>query len=460
MKKRTVRLSRPSSCLLGGVLVFASGFSVAEAAPIALTHVRVIDGRGAAPVEDATIIMDQGHILAFGRDVSVPAGATIRDLSGDTVLPGLISDHSHVGQVGGAKSGPENYTRETITAELAQFRRYGVTTVTALGNNGPLFDTLRIEAHEGRLPADLFGVDQGIGVPRGAPPVKVAADQLFRPSTVEEARADVDRMADEHTDLVKIWVDDFDGTLKVKMDPAIIRAVVDESHRRGLRVAAHIHDLEDAEHVVEAGVDIVAHGVRDKPVPPAFVQALHDRHIWYIATLELDESTTAWADRAPWTLTPFAQAGLSPALKAEFADPKWRAENRTGRKAQDARRSLAMNLRNLKTLYDAGVRIGFGTDSGATPLRIPGLAEHRELALSVQAGLTPLDAIHIATGNAAALLDLHDRGVIAPGRRADLLVVRGNPLRDITAVDDVVETWENGDAVSGPLVAAAEKGTN
>ena len=439
-------------------LLTAAASAGAAAAPIALTHVRLIDGTGAAPVEDATLVIDGDRILAAGRDADIPRGASVRDYSGRTVLPGLISDHSHVGAVQGASTGPQNYTAPIITGQLAQYRRYGVTTVTALGNNRPLFDTLRREAHAGRLPADLFGVDQGIGVPNGAPPqatLKSAPDQLFRPATEAEARTAVDRMAAEKTDLVKIWVDDFAGTQPVKMRPEIIRAVVAEAHARGVRVAAHIHDLVDAEMVVAAGVDIIAHGVRDKPVTPDFVAALKARGIWYVATLELDEATIAWAERQPWTQAPFARAALSPELERQIDDPSWAAANRAGKQADGARASLAMNLRNLKTLHEAGVRIGFGTDSGASPPRVPGIAEHRELALSVQAGLTPLQAITLATGNAAALLNLTDRGLLTPGMRADLLVVEGDPTRDIAQADRIVETWANGTAVPGPIPPGA-----
>lgn len=439
--------------VLATVLTLSTpALAATDGGTVALTHVRIIDGTGQAPVEDGTVVMQGNRIRAAGHGIAVPAGAKVLDRTGDTVLPGLISDHSHVGQLSGVRTGPEFYTKPVITAELAQYRRYGVTTITALGNNAPpVFDPMRKEAHAGKLPADLFGVDQGIGVPRGAPPVNVAPDQLFRPRSPEEARKDVDKMAADGTDLVKIWVDDFDHSLPVKMDPAVIAAVIDESHRHHIRVAAHIHDLDDAEHVVAAGVDILAHGVRDRAVPASFVQTLKSRGIWYIATLQLDEATTAWADQAPWTRSPFVQAGLSAALKQQIADPAWRDSHNHGPAADFARSSLAMNLANLKTLTDAGVKTGFGTDSGAMPLRVPGVAEHRELALTVQAGLSPLQAIHLATGNAAALLDLSDRGVIAPGTRADLLVVSGNPATTITDTDNVVETWENGTAVAGPV---------
>ncbi|MDE1146792.1 MAG: amidohydrolase family protein [Azospirillaceae bacterium] len=421
---------------------------------VALTHVRVIDGTGAPAVEDATVVFQGGRILAVGKNAAIPADAQRLDYTGRTVMPGLISDHSHVGSILGISVGPENYTAANITDELAQYRRYGVTTVTALGNNRPLFDELRQEAHAGKLPADLFGVDQGIGVPQGAPPqamMKSATDQMFRPTTPAEAREAVDRMADEKTDLVKIWVDDFMGSLPIKMDPEIIKAVVVEAHAKHLRVAAHIHDLSDAQKVVAAGADIIAHGVRDQPVPADFVAELKKRGIWYIATLELDESTVAWADKAPWTQTPLARAALSPDLAKQIDDPAWQDKTKAGKAADGARASLDINLRNLKTLYDAGVKIGFGTDSGATPLRVPGIAEQRELVLTVQAGLTPLQAIRMATGDAAALLHLKDRGELKAGKRADLLVVQGDPSTDIAAAGDIVETWSNGTRVAGPL---------
>ena len=438
--------------IAASLLLAAPVLGHAQTTPVALTHVRIIDGTGAPPIENGTVLMQDGTIVAAGRAIPVPPNAQILDRSGMSVLPGLISDHSHVGQLVGVHTGAQFYTADNITSELAQYRRYGVTTVTALGNNVPrVFDPMRKDAHMGLLPVDLFGVDQGIGVPKGAPPVNVAPDQLFRPRTVEEARQDVDAMAAEGTDLVKIWVDDFDHSLPVKMDPAIIKAVVDEAHEKHLRVAAHIHDLDDAERVVTTGVDILAHGVRDKPVPPSFVATLKDRGIWYIATLELDEATTAWADQPAWVKTPFVVAGLSVPLQQQINNPAWQQENRTGSKATFARTSLATNLQNLKILWNAGVKIGFGTDSGATPLRVPGVAEHRELALMVQAGLTPLQALHIATQEAATLLDLHDRGVIAAGKRADLLVVAGNPANTISNVDRVVETWANGSVVAGPI---------
>lgn len=154
------------------VAAFLLGLPVAghaQTAPVALTHIRIIEGTGAPPVENGTVLMQDGAIVAAGRDIPLPPNTRVLDRSGMSVLPGLISDHSHIGQLQGVQTGPQFYTADTITAELAQYRRYGVTTVTALGNNVPrVFDPMRKDAHMGLLPADLFGVDQGIGVPKGA----------------------------------------------------------------------------------------------------------------------------------------------------------------------------------------------------------------------------------------------------------------------------------------------------
>lgn len=426
----------------------------ASAETIAVTGVRLIDGQGGPPIADATIVIENGRITAAGVGVAIPRGAQRRNYAGRTIIPGLISDHSHVGQVSGIQGGAENYTRANILSELQQYRRYGVTTITALGLNGRQFETIRAEAHAGLIGgADLFGVDHGIGVPNGGPPqatIKVAPDQLYRPATPQEAREDVRRMAAHKTDLVKLWLDDFGGTAP-KMKPEIYQAVIEESHKLGLRVAAHIHDLIDAQAVVDAGADILAHGVRDRQVPPDFIGKLKQRGVWYIATLALDESTFAWADQAPWTRTPFARAALSPALTREIDDPAWRAKTEASKETAAARHSLEMNLKNLKPLYDAGVKIGFGTDSGAVALRVPGIAEHRELALMVQAGLTPMQALTIATRDAAALLGRQDRGLLGAGRRADFTVLGSDPSQNIAATEDIVEVWQSGRIVPGPL---------
>lgn len=442
------------ACLLLGVVV--SMAAEPAGTTVALTGFRLIDGTGHGPVEDATLVIRGDTLSAAGPSDSVkcPDNAQVIDCRGQTIIPGLISDHSHVGLVDGTSVKAENYNRENILRQLRQYEAYGVTTVMALGLNGDLFYQLRDQQHAGRAPgADLFGADHGIGAPFGAPPLAllpVGKDQIYRPETAAEAVADVREMAARHPDLIKIWLDDLLGTAP-KVKPEIYRAVIDEAHRLGLRVACHIYYLEDAKAILRAGVDIIAHGVRDRPVDADFIEQIKAKPVWYIATLNLDETSYVFADQPGWMQAGFFQNALQPALQAQLSNPTYLQRMRTNPKVPIFRQAVATNEQNLKTLYDAGVRIGFGTDSGATPLRIPGFAEHRELQLMVESGLSPLQALTCATGRAAELLGLTDRGELQPGKLADFVVLTANPLEDISNTEKIDAVWHRGRKASGPI---------
>jgi imidazolonepropionase-like amidohydrolase len=434
-------------------------FAAPQSAPtnetIVLKDVRVIDGSGAPPMEHAAIVIEGSRIVSVGPlgKLKWPKSARVIDYAGKTVLPGLISDHSHVGQIDGTTAGPQNYNRANILRQLHQYEAYGVTSITALGLNADLFYELRPELHSGTLPgADLFGADHGIGVPDGAPPFALPQNQIYRAATPEDAIRAVGDMATRKPDLIKLWVDDFHGTLRVKMSPEIYGAAIKEAHKLGLRIAAHVYYLADAKLLVNDGVDILAHGVRDVPVDDELIRAMKAHSTWYIPTIGLDESFYIFAEQPDRLNDPFLAHALQPALAAQFNDPAWRAKALSNQAQSAANKaSVAMNKRNVKALHDAGVNIGFGTDSGATPLRIPGFAEHHELELLVDAGLTPLQAINLATAKAAALLHLDDRGVIATGKLADLIVVDGNPATQIRDTQKIVAVYHRGEQASGPI---------
>jgi imidazolonepropionase-like amidohydrolase len=440
---------------LTGVALVIGTFTAADAQTTALRGARLIDGRGGAPIDNATIVIRDDRIVAIGpsAETAVPTGAEVIDYTGKTIIPGLISDHSHVGIFVGLKAAPENYSRDAILRQLKQLEAYGVTTVMALGLNGPLFYELRPDLHAGRLPgADLFGADQGIGVAGGQPSaavVPVGDNQVSRPDSVEMARESIRQMAARKTDMVKIWLDSAGG-LMPKLKPEVYSAVIDEAHKNGLRVAAHIYDLDDAKAVVRAGIDVIAHGVRDKPVDSEFIDLMKARSVWYISTIVLDYTNYGFAEQPSWTREPFFQRALHPAVRAQLDDAEYRERTLAMPATAKNRAAVTTNKQNLKVVHDAGVRVGFGSDSGVG-LRIPGVAEHLELALMVEAGLTPTQAITNATSNAAALLKLDDRGVLASGKLADLVVLEDDPTADISNSRKIYAVWHRGKKAAGPV---------
>src|SRR5215470_12192992 len=336
----------------------------ADAQTTVLRGARVIDGSGGAPIDNAIIVIRDGHIVSIGPSAGtpIPNGAEVVDYTGKTIIPGLISDHSHVGIFVGLKAAPENYNREAILRQLKQLEAYGVTTVMALGLNGPVFYELRPELHEGRLPgADLFGADQGIGAVGGQPSaavVQVGENQVSRPDTVTMARESIRQMAARETDMVKIWLDGAGG-LMPKIKPEVYSAVIDEAHKNGLRVAAHIYDLDDAKAIVRAGVDVIAHGVRDKPVDPEFIDMMKARSVWYISTIVLDYTNFIFADQPPWTREPFLQRALHPAVRAQLDDADYRERTLALPATAKNKAAVTTNKQNLKAVHDAGVQVGF-----------------------------------------------------------------------------------------------------
>jgi imidazolonepropionase-like amidohydrolase len=442
---------------LAALVLLASQAAFAET--VVLRGARLIDGTGSPPREDAAVVVKGDRIAAVGpaRKIKIPRGARVVDARGKTIVPGLINAHGHVGLVVGGQNRADGYTRENVQAQLAQYEQYGVTSVLTLGLNRDLVYDLRDEQRRGKAGgATLFTAGRGIGVPAGAPPVPAAPDQVYRPATAEEAVADVREAARHHPEFLKIWVDDVYGKFP-KLQPAIFKAAIDEAHRSGMKVASHVFYLEDAKAVIRDGVDALAHSVRDQPVDAELVGLMKARGTFYVATLTVDDSSFAFADDPSLLDDPFLAGALPPEALARLRAPDFRAKAASDPNLPRIRQALQNGMHNLKALEDAGVKIAFGTDSGANPLRIQGFAEHRELELMVRAGLSPMQAIVAATRGSAAMLGATDRGTLQPGKRADFLVLGGNPLDDIRNTRKLVAIWHGGKEVQpSPAIAVRE----
>ena len=443
-------LSRSSLAICFAVMSLNLGAAAQQAAGVtALTHVRVIDGTGHAPLEDATVVIKGQRIQSVQSGAAaIPAGAKVLDLHGDTVMPGLINAHGHLALVVDGQNSATAYTAENVKAELRQYESYGVTTVLSLGANRDLLYDIRREQRQGKLDgATVYTADRGLGVPGAAPGLPAAPDQIYRPASAQQAREAVDAMAKRHADLVKIWIDSGGGTMPA-MPPEIYRAVIQEAHKHHLRVAAHIHDLEDAKSLVNDGVDILAHSVRDKPVDEELLAVMKRRGVWYIPTFTVDESFYIYAEHPGFMQLDFFKDSIPAGELAMLNSDSYSQKVNDDPKTASHKADFAMDQKNLKALYDAGIRVGFGTDSGAMPTRIPGFSEHRELEDMVNAGLTPMQAIVCATRNNAALLNIESmRGTLQPGKRADLIVLAANPLDDITNTRSIVTIFHDGRTV-------------
>jgi imidazolonepropionase-like amidohydrolase len=385
---------------------------------------RVFDGTGKV-IDNGTVVVAGDRITAVGpASTPIPAGATRVDAKGKTLLPGLINAHGHVAATTGLRSDPAAYNRENLIRQLRTYAQYGITTVFSLGDDQAAGFALRDEPAGGR--ARLF-----------------VAGPVVGGDTAEAARAMVGKVAEMKPDLIKIRVDDNLGTTRKMPEPAW-RAVIDTAHSLKLPVAVHIYWLADAKATVNAGADMIAHSVRDTAVDDEFINALKARDVCYSPTLTREISTFIYDSTPPWVDDPFFLKGVDQDIPAQLKDPKRHEQvrNSAGWKAgQQYKAGLEVAQRNLKTLADKGVRIAFGTDSGP-PARFQGFFEHLELEMMVDAGLTPMQALVSATGDAARCHRKNGQlGTIAAGAAADLVVLGANPLENIRNTRTIEQVW-------------------
>jgi imidazolonepropionase-like amidohydrolase len=417
---------------------------------ILLKNATVIDGTGSGPKENTDILISNGRIITIQKGIQTKADKEI-DLKGKTIIPSLISAHAHVGTLKGTTSSADNYTRENILRQLVKYQDYGVSAVLVMGTDRPLiFDGMRDSTVAGLLPgARLFSAGYGFNTPDNSPGSWM--NLLLRPGSPEEVPALMDKLAAVKPTVVKMWVDDHGNAQKMK--PEIYKAIINEAHKRNIRVAAHLFYAEDARQLTEAGIDIIAHSIRDKEVDADLLNKMKQRNVTYIPTLSLDEYQFAYAGNPDWIQDDFFKASLEPGVLEMITDKGYGEKIKN---SPDYPRNMAAFKTakiNLKKIYDAGITVALGTDSGAFPIRTQGFTEHLEMELMVQAGLTPLQAITVSTRNAAAALKMDQEfGTLAIGKKADLIVLSDNPAKEIKNTRKIESVWKEGKEVSkGPL---------
>ena len=430
-----------SLAVLFGLGIVAGAAACGEA-PVEMTPglqafvgARIIDGTGSPAIENGVLVVRDGRIEAVGAAdaVEVPPDAEQMDVAGRTIMPGLINAHGHVNNVRGLEADASFYTEEHVESQLGLYARYGVTTVFSLGGDGPAGVAVRDRQRDNPdLNQARFYLSGNI--PTGPTP--------------EEAIEQADAAIELGADIVKIRVDDNLGA-STKMTPETYQAVIDTAHENDLRLAAHLYYLEDAKGLLSAGADLLAHSVRDAEVDDELIAQLQETGVCYCPTLMREVSTYVYESRPEWFDDPFFLKEADPEVVAALEDPAYQESIQNRSSAQTYKAQLEVAKANLKTLSDAGIPIAMGTDTGPAA-RFQGYFEHGELALMVEAGLSPMQAIVASTSGAARCMQVDaDLGSLEAGKWADFLVLGANPLDDVGNTDSLESVYIAGNAVPG-----------
>jgi imidazolonepropionase-like amidohydrolase len=396
----------------------------------AIVHGQVIDGYGGPPIADGVVLVRGDRILAVGAagTVTVPEGARVIDARGRSVLPGLADLHVHL--MGG-------WDGERV--EMLGYQRYlnallyaGITTVFDTGNNLPFVQQLRQEVAAGRIAGPVIRMTGPVldGPDPVWPPISLAI------SSTSQIPDRVKQLKRAQVDLVKAY-----GGLSDPMLRVLVRAAAAES----LRVVVDAWRGNGSAYTAQTGIAAFAH-LGTTPVTEEAIALMRDRSIASITTLAVYESfSRRRLSDLEFLRHPLLQHTMPPGFIAELTEYATRS-----RTAQDSVRSgeaenrMRVAMANAKRLFDGGILLAAGTDA-PYPGVFYGEGLHRELELLVEAGLTPLQAITVATRNAAVFLGKGEEwGTLEAGKRADVLIVAGDPARRIADTRSIERVMQAG----------------
>jgi imidazolonepropionase-like amidohydrolase len=400
------------------LLLAAAAFSsVAQSGDAVLIQgASLIDGTGAPP-RAADVLIREGRIAAVASHLDAAAGVRVVDAAGQTLLPGLFDVHTHLQA---AAAGRQAADWGKI---LKAYLYCGVTSVADMGTYAETFEPMRRLLRSGVVAGPHISLAARFSTPGGHGAEAGRGDFFsLEVLTPREAHAGMRRLLPYHPDLIKVFTDGWRYGFApdmTSMEEETLAAIVEDAHRAGIPVITHTVTLEKAKIAARAGADIVGHGIGNAAVDSELAGLMKKSHTSYAATLAVYESK-----RGPLP-------GLLEAILEPLALASVRAARPTASNGAARTRRWGFLAGNVAPLDQAGVAFVSGTDAGM-PGTHHGYAALHELELLVQGGLTPLQAITAATGNSARALRVDaERGTVAPGKLADLLLVQGDPARRI-----------------------------
>ena len=401
-------------------------FAQEDGGSVLIKGARIFDGEKSLSPRD--VLVTDGRIARVSRTIRAPEGIVTIDGRGKTLLPGLMDAHVHIFPTAAADA-----LRFGVTTEFDMFTLSDPATAAARRSQRASFRHTR--------EADVWSAGRGVTLPGAHPTGLAKSFGVDIPTLAEtgDAKAFVNAEVAEGSDYIKAFQDTSPRDGKPRFPEYSERqlgAIINAAHGAGRKIIVHVSQEKDAALAFRLGADALAHMFDDKPASPVTVQLAKQNNATIIGTLSVLAGAAGDKTGERVAADPAIEHFLSPAQKGMLAQ-----------KFPRTRATVLLNaLESARRFHRAGVRILAGTDA-PNPTTAHGPSMHAELELLVRAGMTPSEALRAATSNVADFFQLEDRGRIAPGKRADLLLVRGDPATDITRTRNIVQVWKNGFAV-------------
>ena len=414
--------------------------------PFHLTGVKILVGDGTV-IDEGDLLVENGRISHVGEPIAARSDIPATPGRGLVIMPTLIESHGHLGYIEDGVVAREHFTREHVISQLAELARAGVSVFQSLGSDRDDIEIgIRDDQRAGRLAPTLTTLrTAGVGFVARTPGEEnggaaFAADQIHEVTDARQAGLIArEYLARVRPDLVKVWLDPRGGT-KAVMDDASLRALTDAARDAGIPVLAHVYLLADAKRALRCGVAGIAHLVREPAIDDELIELFRTQGAVAMTSLGTELSLADSPDwlRAPWV----AEMSGHAAVTNSYAELSAYSRDELVGYA----RTYPLLEDQVRTYRARGITVVMSGDTGAYG-QLLGPAEHRELEAIVAAGIAPLDAISMATSIPARVFGLEDRGVLLPGRRADVLVLGSDPLENIAHTHDIRDVYLAGHRV-------------